>query len=46
MAVNRKRLQGNMRTMMKEYKDNPEKFNGEKKQAMAIAYSKTRRRKT
>ena len=46
MAVNRKRLHGNMKMMMKEYKDNPKKFNGGKKQAMAIAYSKTRRRKT
>ena len=42
--VTRKSLPRTMKTMLREYKDSPEKFKGGKKQAMAIAYSKVRRR--
>jgi|TARA_B100000949_G_scaffold234184_1_gene252516 ABC-type polar amino acid transport system ATPase subunit len=46
MVVKRKALQKHMKTMLQEHKDHPQKFKGGKKQAMAIAYSKTRRRKS
>lgn len=40
------RLTASMAEMLKEHANHPDRFKGGKKQAMAIAYSKARRRKT
>ena len=40
------RLTASMAEMLKEHTDHPDRFKGGKKQAMAIAYSKARRRTT
>jgi hypothetical protein len=38
--VRRPKLDAKMAMMMREYKDNPKKFKGGRKQAQAIAFSK------
>ena len=39
-------LTASMSEMIREHKKHPDRFTGGKKQAMAIAYSKSRRRTT